>query len=90
MSQEASQMPHHDEISPGPIEGLRLPPNAWHVLRRENIRTLNQLRAVAGRIERFEGVGPKTALATREELARVASFEERPSDEGRLRRPRIA
>jgi hypothetical protein len=64
-------MPRHDEKIPGPIEGLRLPPRAWAVLRRERITTIDRLRAVADRLERFDGVGPGTALAIREELARV-------------------
>jgi hypothetical protein len=57
----------------GPIAGLVLSPRAWHVLRRENITTLNRLRAVAHRLERFEGIGPVTARAIRAELARLAS-----------------
>jgi hypothetical protein len=76
-------MPRHDESRLGPIDGLNLPPNAWHVLRRENIRTIRQLRAIADRIERLDGVGCKTALAIREELARIASIEDQPADEGR-------
>jgi DNA-directed RNA polymerase alpha subunit len=83
-------MPRHDDNRPGliegliegPIEDLLLPSKAWNALQRENIRTLDQLRALAGRIERFEGVGRKTALAIREELARVRSLEDKPSDEG--------
>jgi hypothetical protein len=71
-------MRRHDETRPGPIKGLRLPPNAWYVLRRENIRTIHQLRAIAGRIERFEGIGAKTAQAIRAELSRTAPFEEHP------------
>jgi hypothetical protein len=45
-------------------------------LRRENIVTLKRLKAVAYRIERFTGVGVKTAQAVRAELARVALLEE--------------
>jgi Holliday junction resolvasome RuvABC DNA-binding subunit len=59
----------------GPIRGLRLPLNAWIVLDRENITTLPQLTAIADRIERFSGIGPKTARAIRVELGRVALFE---------------
>jgi hypothetical protein len=59
LSQKVSQMPRHDETGPGSLNGLRLPPNAWYVLRRENIRTITQLRAIAGRIERFEGITPR-------------------------------
>jgi len=56
----------------GPIRGLRLPLNAWNVLDRENITTLPQLTAIADRIERFPGIGPKTAQAIRVELGRIA------------------
>jgi hypothetical protein len=60
----------------GPIQGLRLPLNAWKALRLRNITTLDQLRAVADRVHRFEGIGPKTAQIIREELARVGPSEE--------------
>lgn len=60
-------------ICDGAIPGLRLPCYAWHVLRRENILTLDQLKAVADRIERvYPGVGPKAAAIIRAELARIA------------------
>jgi hypothetical protein len=59
----------------GPIRGLRLPLNAWDVLHRERITTLAQLRTRADRIDRLPGIGAKTALAIRAELARV-----RPAD----------
>ncbi len=62
----------------GPIRDLRLPPKAWYVLRRENITTMSKLRAVADRLERFEGIGSKLAQAIRAELARI----EQPSDKG--------
>jgi hypothetical protein len=68
----------------GPIGGLRLPLRAWTVLRRENIMTLHRLKAVANRIERFTGVGVRTAQAVRAELARVALLEEEPPDGGGL------
>jgi hypothetical protein len=48
-----------EETVPGPIDGLRLPLRAWKVLQREHITTLDQLRAAAGRIERFENKDPK-------------------------------
>jgi hypothetical protein len=57
----------------GHIPDLRLPSNAWYALRRENIRTIGQLRAVADQLERFAGIGPVTARVIRAELARVAS-----------------
>jgi DNA-directed RNA polymerase alpha subunit len=71
VEQEASRMPRSEEKIPGPIEGLRLPQRAWAMLRRENITTIDRLRAVADRLQRFEGVGFRTALAIREEIARA-------------------
>jgi hypothetical protein len=65
-------MRHPYAKHPGPIDGLRLPPRVWAALQRENIRTLDQLRAVAGRIERFDEIGPTMARIVREELARAA------------------
>jgi hypothetical protein len=59
----------------GPIRGLRLPLNAWNALHREDITTIDQLRAMADRIHWLPGVGPKTALAIRVELGRVALLE---------------
>ena len=59
------------ETCEGPIGGLYLPFIAWKVLHRENIRTIDRLREVAGRIERFEGIGSKLAQAIRAELARA-------------------
>src|SRR4051812_17929522 len=59
----------------GPIPGLRLPLNAWKALQRENITTLDQLKAVADEIERFEGIGRKTAQAIRAELTRLEALE---------------
>jgi hypothetical protein len=70
-----NQVHHAYESCHGPIEGLHLPLRAWAVLRRENIVTLKRLKAVAYRIERFTGVGVKTAQAVRAELARVALLE---------------
>jgi hypothetical protein len=55
----------------GSIKGLRLPFNAWLALNRAGIITLDQLRARADQIERIDGIGPKTAHAIRQELARV-------------------
>jgi Holliday junction resolvasome RuvABC DNA-binding subunit len=54
-----------------------LPLNAWNVLHRENITTLPQLIAIADQIERFPGVGAKTALAIRVELGRIALLDAR-------------
>jgi hypothetical protein len=71
-------MSHEDENFLGPIEGLRLPWRVWGVLRRERITTIDQLRAVVDRIERFSDIGPKTAELIRQELARVTSLKEQP------------
>lgn len=63
-------MPSLDCVS-GPITGLHLPRHAWHGLRKHGIMTVAQLKAVADRLERLEGMGPKTARVVREELARI-------------------
>ncbi len=55
----------------GPIRGLRLPLAVWTTLRDEGITTIDQLRAVADRLEQFPGIGVKMAQVTREELDRV-------------------
>ena len=70
------------EICEGPIPGLRLPRYIWDVLKRENIRTLEQLRAVADHIERFERMGPWSAEIIRAELARVMRPGKQPDHEG--------
>jgi hypothetical protein len=75
---KVKQVHHAYDNCSGPIEGLRLPLRAWAVLRRENIMTLNRLKAVAHRIEQFTSVGVKTAQVIRAELARVALLEEQP------------
>ena len=64
----------------GPIQGLRLPLNAWRALERENITTLAQLNAAADRIEWVAGIGVKTAFAIRAELGRVAHLGALPLD----------
>jgi endonuclease III len=56
----------------GPIRGLRLPQYAWQALQNADIATLDELKAVAVRIERLPGVGPKTAQVIRAELDRIA------------------
>ena len=73
-------MPRDHETSPGPIDGLHLSTRVCRVLRRENIWTLTQLKMSAGRIERFDGIGPKAALAIRQEIARVTSLAEQTTD----------
>ena len=77
-------MSHHYETCEGTIQGLYLPGLAWEALHRENIRTIDQLRAVAGWIERFDGIGLKTAQAIRLELNRVAVPGEQTFGEGQL------
>jgi hypothetical protein len=71
-------MPRVDEYGnrPGPIRDLRLPPKAWYVLQRENITTMSKLRAVAARLERFDGIGSKLAQAIRAELTRNTAGEQ--------------
>ena len=69
-------MPHFYDTCEGPIEGLYLPPVAWEVLRRENIQTLDQLRANADQLEQFDGISVRMAELIRLALAYVAPFEE--------------
>jgi len=70
-------MPHFYDTCAGPIEGLYLPPSAWEVLQREDIQTLDQLRANADRLEQFDGIGVGMAHMIRLTLAYVAPFGER-------------
>jgi hypothetical protein len=70
------------ETCQGPIGGLYLPSNAWEALCRENIGTLDQLKANVGWLELYEGIEPKTAQVIRLELARAAPPEGHTSDEG--------
>jgi len=72
------------EACAGPIQGLYLPQRAWEVLHREHVQTLDRLQAVAGQLERFEGIGSKTAQAIRQELDRVAPPGEQLFAEGQL------
>jgi hypothetical protein len=72
-------MPHGKwERYGGPTRGLRLPLNAWDALQRESITTIEQLRAVADRLETLPRIGPKTAHLIREELARVTAASKPP------------
>ena len=78
-------MPRHFETCAGPIEGLYVPRLAWDVFDRENIQTIDQLRAVAGQLERFEGIGPHNSTETiRQELDRVAAPGEQIFGDGGL------
>jgi hypothetical protein len=63
------------EVRKGLIPGLRLPANAWEALHRAGITTIDQLRAAAGSINQFDGIGVKTAQTIHEELAHVAVSE---------------
>lgn len=65
----------HQKAVPGVIEGLHLPGRAWKALQREKITTLDRLKAVANRLERFEAIGPKTAQTIRAELRRLTFHE---------------
>ena len=68
-------MPNHfNDRWGGPIRGLRLPLNAWKSLSDEGVTTINGLREIADRLERFPGIGTKTAQVIREEIARVSAL----------------
>ena len=70
------------ETCQGPIGGLYLPSNAWEALHRENIWTLDQVRANVGWLDLYESIEPRTARVIRLELARVAPSEGQTSHEG--------
>jgi endonuclease III len=55
-----------------------LPFDAWEALRREDITTLDRLRAMSDQIHTLPGIGPKTAQLIREELARVTASKKAP------------
>ena len=69
-------MPHFYDTCAGPIAVLYLPPIAWEVLQRENIQTMDQLRANADRLEQFDGLGVGMAQVIRQALADIT-----PSDD---------
>jgi hypothetical protein len=69
-------MSHFYDTCAGPIAGLYLPPIAWEVLQRENIQTMDQLRANADRLEQFDGLGVGMAQMIRLALAYVAPLGE--------------
>ena len=52
-----------------------LPLDAWNSLHNEGITTIDQLTAVADRLERLPGIGLNMARVIREELARVSEAE---------------
>jgi hypothetical protein len=72
-------MPHIYDTCAGPIEGLYLPLMAWDVLHKENIQTMDQLRANADWLEQFDGMSVRMAQVIRLALAYVAPFEEQTS-----------
>ncbi|MBD2751000.1 hypothetical protein IC232_30675 [Microvirga sp. BT688] len=72
-------MTHVYDTCPGHIEGLYLPPIAWEVMRRENIQTLDQLRANAHQLEQFDGISPGMAQVIRLALTYGIPFEEQTS-----------
>ena len=69
-------MPHFYDTCAGPIEGLYLPSTAWGVLARENIRTMDQLRANAHQLEQFDGIDADMAQMIRLALAYATPFKE--------------
>jgi hypothetical protein len=73
-------MPRFYDTCAGPIRDLYLPPIAWAVLRRENIGTMDQLRAHADRLEQFDGIEARMAEVIRHALAHFAPSEELPLD----------
>jgi DNA-directed RNA polymerase alpha subunit len=75
---------HFDDICAGPIDGLSLPPMAWDVLRREEIRTIDQLMAKADQLEQFDGIGARMAQVIRQALACAGPPEEETPGEGLL------
>ena len=54
------------------------------MLQREEVKTLEQLMKIAGRLEQFDGMEPRLAEVSREALARVAPPEEQTMDEMQL------
>jgi hypothetical protein len=74
-------MPHFYRTCAGPIEGLYLPSLAWEVLRREDIGTIDQLRAHADRLEQFDGIEAGMAQFIRQAaLAHFACPYQQPLD----------
>lgn len=66
---------HYSERWEGPIRGLRLPLAAWNSLHDEGIRTIDQLKAVADRLELLVGIGSNMARVIRAELTRISAPE---------------
>jgi hypothetical protein len=72
-------MPYIYHTCAGSIRGLFLSPSAWEVLRRENIQTVDQLRAHFDRLEQFDGIEATTAQVIRQALDRFVPCEEETS-----------
>jgi hypothetical protein len=73
-------MPRFYNTCAGPIRDLYLPPTAWAVLLRENIGTMDRLRAHADRLAQFDGIDVRMAEVIRHALAHFAPSEEPPLD----------
>ena len=69
-------MPQIHDTYAGPISGLYLPRVAWNVLWQEGIRTIDQLSAIADRLEHFAGIEPRMAHVIRQALACATLREE--------------
>jgi hypothetical protein len=69
-------MPHIYDTCSGSIRGLYLLPDAWDVLHRENIETLDQLRASADQLEQFDSNSGRMAQVIRQALTEVGPSEE--------------
>jgi hypothetical protein len=64
----------------GPIKGFWLPQRVWAGLVEEGITTLEQLRAIADRLETIPGIGPKSAQVIREQLVRLDAPDREPPE----------
>jgi hypothetical protein len=71
-------MPQFYSTCAGPIEGLYLPPIAWEVLQRENIGTIDQLKAQVDRLEQFDGIEARMVQVIRQALAHFVPSDEQP------------
>jgi hypothetical protein len=58
------------KTSDDPFDGLCLPISAWKALESAQVASLDQLRAMAPRIEQVPGIGPDIACVIRDRLER--------------------
>lgn len=65
----------HKQSREGHISGLRLPPRVWRALWDEKIRTVEQVAAMAGELERIPDIGPGHAKTIQSELQRHAELQ---------------